>query len=764
MRRMSERSLRRAQQRRIAALQRRETVLRRRFGMAATAALGASAILASSAQATTYQVTSGLDGPADPSCTDPCTLRDRIAQANAPGNDTITFASSVTGTITLNQGELATPTGAGDLTIVGPGADKLTVSAENASRVFDIGSSASAFAVSGLTVTNGTAPGLNPNGGAILSTGPLTLTDVVVSNSTAPGDGGGVFVGGGLTMVASKITGNTSGGSGGGVRQPTARGGSGKYVSTDMAVEDSVVSGNVAVRGGGISRNSRTPKYGVNVADIARTTISGNKASTRGAGVDLVGLGPGDRFSLSRSTISGNQGGADSVGGGLALTGAVLGAFDVSDSTVSGNVAKTGGGIAFGEPGNPLLDLAESLGIDNSTVASNTATGQGGGVYLSGGKAGFVSSAETRVSGLMAARAARASGTDPGPDVLLTSSVVAGNTGEGAAQDIARATDDPDTGPAAGVFDLSFSLVQKPGDTPVTQTPDGSNLIGADPLLGALENNGGPTQTHLPATTSPVVDSGDAPSRQLLDQRGKPRTIDGGGPRAEGGDGTDMGSVELDRPKPQSGTAGASVTADAAPTVSFTAPAAGAVLPTTAPTTLAATASDDRSVTRVEFRDENRVLCEDTTAPYTCEFRPTSADVGRKTFRAVAVDDAGQSATALRTVAVRRFSLKRITIATTPGRDATSPYTFATTGRLLLPAGVTRADGCNGRVSIQFKAGKKTISTRRVKVTAACTYTSVVSFRVPKRLNPRTLNVRARYSGNAVLYARGSERTTVQVR
>jgi hypothetical protein len=63
------------------------------------------------------------------------------------------------------------------------------------------------------------------------------------------------------------------------------------------------------------------------------------------------------------------------------------------------------------------------------------------------------------------------------------------------------------------------------------------NLLGADPLLGPLANNGGPTQTHVPLPGSPVIDAGDPaiPDPPPTDQRGFPRIV---------GPAVDLGSVE----------------------------------------------------------------------------------------------------------------------------------------------------------------------------------------------------------------------------
>src|SRR5947209_3253223 len=76
----------------------------------------------------------------------PGSLRQAVADV-APGG-TITF--DVTGTIALTGGELTIDK---DLTINGPGANQLTVSGNNLSRVFNI--NGGSVDISGLTISNG---------------------------------------------------------------------------------------------------------------------------------------------------------------------------------------------------------------------------------------------------------------------------------------------------------------------------------------------------------------------------------------------------------------------------------------------------------------------------------------------------------------------------------------------------------------------------------------------------------------------------------
>ena len=53
------------------------------------------------------------------------------------------------------------------------------------------------------------------------------------------------------------------------------------------------------------------------------------------------------------------------------------------------------------------------------------------------------------------------------------------------------------------------------------------DLVNTDPLLGALQNNLGPTLTHELLTGSPAIDSGDDTDCPLQDQRGAYRPADG---------------------------------------------------------------------------------------------------------------------------------------------------------------------------------------------------------------------------------------------
>ncbi len=78
-----------------------------------------------------------------------------------------------------------------------------------------------------------------------------------------------------------------------------------------------------------------------------------------------------------------------------------------------------------------------------------------------------------------------------------------------------------------GIVTGSHNLIQDTAHAcGLTNGTDG-NLIGFDPLLGPLANNGGSTLTLLPLLGSPAINAGDNASCPAFDQRGFPRPMDG---------------------------------------------------------------------------------------------------------------------------------------------------------------------------------------------------------------------------------------------
>jgi len=216
----------------------------------------------------------------------PGTLRQAIFDASS--GDTINFASTVN-QIQLNSGsdELLINK---NLTIDGPGADKLTVRANGGFfRIFHIAPASITTTISGLTISFGRPPN-NEHGGGILNAGTLTINGCTISGNMTQGNNGngaGVANDGFLTVTNSTVSGNST------LAQP-----------------------NETPYGGGIANTG--------TLTIANSTVSGNGPffsgySTYGGGIANFN---GGALIIMNSTVSGN-GIADSVsgcGGGIFIS------------------------------------------------------------------------------------------------------------------------------------------------------------------------------------------------------------------------------------------------------------------------------------------------------------------------------------------------------------------------------------------------------------------------------------------------------------
>lgn len=421
------------------------------LGVAALAAVPA-------ANAATFTVTNLNDSGAG-------SLRQAIADANsAATDDVVDFQAGLTGTITLTTGEIAITD---DVDIDGPGAATITVSGNNASRVFYLYNPPELINVriAGLTITQGS----DSYGGGIMNVDEnLTIEDAVITGNHANGDGGGLWSDGfshTLTIRNSTLSGNTSNGDGGAI-----------YVEdtgNTLTIEGSRITGNTAGdQGGGIYLYD--PDHNI---DILSTTISGNTAAVTGGGIYLYSFDNG-RLLIQDSTVSGNSAQA---GGGMFLYSPDHG-LEIVNTTVSGNQATTGAG-----GGIYLYNGYYTMSANFVTIANNSAASEGGGIFM------------------MSA------------PVDITNSIIGDNT--------APANADLSTGPE-GEFDVAYSLVEAPGTATIT---DNGGNINVDPQLDPLANYGGPTETHRPGVNSPVINAADPTfvPPPITDQRGFARVVAG---------------------------------------------------------------------------------------------------------------------------------------------------------------------------------------------------------------------------------------------
>ena len=173
-----------------------------------------------------------------------------------------------------------------NLTIVGTGADVLTVSGSNSSRVFH-SSSGKTVAISGMTFVNGSFTGL---GGAIYNDhATLQLTSCAIASTSSSNRGAGITndgsAGGGATLTINRCTfsSNTTTDSGGAIYNDGAAG------AAVLSITNSTFSANSANGGGGALFNDG--EGGGNAsATVTNCTFFGNAASGGfGGGLDFNG-------------------------------------------------------------------------------------------------------------------------------------------------------------------------------------------------------------------------------------------------------------------------------------------------------------------------------------------------------------------------------------------------------------------------------------------------------------------------------------------
>ena len=170
------------------------------------------------------------------------------------------------------------------LTITGPGADRITVSGNNASRIFNLTSGSATVAISGLRLAGGATAGA---GGAIASIGALTLDAVWLQGNAAGDGGGGVYVGrpdvgaaGTAVIRNSTLSGNSvtgAGGAGGGALLAVGAPGAAAAVT----VQNSTISGNSASASAGMGGGG-VAFVGAGIT-LVSSTLAYNTAAAGGA-------------------------------------------------------------------------------------------------------------------------------------------------------------------------------------------------------------------------------------------------------------------------------------------------------------------------------------------------------------------------------------------------------------------------------------------------------------------------------------------------
>jgi CSLREA domain-containing protein len=408
-----------------------------------------------------------------------------------------------------------------DLAITGAGRDTTIVDAAGLDRVLDV-FAPSTLALRGLTITGGSLLDWNlprSEGAGIENAGNLVIVDVAVTGNATVGRGGGIHSTGPLAVTNSLVDQNTSYEGSGGIdatgrtilHRMTITGNLGGVQSSRPHREDIGAAGGLGVSGSlWLTRSLIEGNHGwggewgvggaaVRQAWIVDTTIRGNSGTSCGSG----GIAMVDSV-LMTSTVSSNRGGYCADAGGVI-------AFDsrIVNSTISGNHLE-----------EPYYGHAGGIFSSGTTIVATTITanidahpewsGQTSGLY-----------ADTDV-----------------PTRLIGTILAENRDGDGNPADCVGAVESGGN-----------NLIGSASGCPFPAT--GTDLVGVDPLLGPLADNGGPTMTHSLLAESPAIDafacgnSDDLPACLASDQRGVRRPQDGNGDHVRR---HDIGALEAKRP------------------------------------------------------------------------------------------------------------------------------------------------------------------------------------------------------------------------
>lgn len=541
-------------------------------------ALSSSALTPVWAAGNVYVVNSTADQPdidlGDGICatiSSTCTLRAAIMQANfISGPNTITVPSGVY-LLTRPGDDDAAVLGdldiIDDLTIQGAGSGVTIVDGNGTmtgDRVFQIFSSAKETSLSGLTIRNGKKiTNTFDSGGGIYWTGGgghLRLSDLIVEGNLAH-YGGGIYLdyasdGGDVTLDNLILRANTA----------TTAAGGGLVVALngplmDFAMRNSQVYSNTAFQGGGIYLQSSLMPFSTYSATIAGSQIYSNTAG-HGAGIDNDSGNADNPLLLIDSYLHHNHSaslaGAIENNGGLSIQRSTLdtniaamqgggiynndnGVLEITQSTLSANTAQFGGGIFI----ESFIYTKTLASVVNSTISGNTASHEGAGLYADGGRAQFYNAtiaANQIVVPVGNFYPAMGAGLLITPNYGINAIITLQNTliGDNSLR----------VGINAPVPDDCYGRVRAQGYNLIEtltncafENPSVGDITGKDPVLGPLQSNGGSTQTQALLQTSPAIDAGRPTG--CTDAASAPILTDQRGWRRPIGDRCDIGAVEV---------------------------------------------------------------------------------------------------------------------------------------------------------------------------------------------------------------------------
>lgn len=265
------------------------------------------------------------------------------------------------------------------------------------------------------------------------------------------------------------------------------------------------------------------PLLGSATANISGLTITGGNALPLLLNGSLIGDGGGilntngSTLNLTEVTISGNA--ATSLGGGIATRALLLDTTttNITRSTINNNTSVVGGG-GVSNIGTQLISSATTT-ITNSTISNNSCLAEGGGISNTLGIMNLTNNTISHNNSTVAGGGIVNIAVNPLGTVRLRNNLIAANT--------AVLNTNLISSDVLGIFEslgnnlignrlnaeASFSLSVILDGSPVPN-PNG-DIVGTvtlnqiiDPLLGGLQNNGGPTNTRVQLFGSPAINRG----------------------------------------------------------------------------------------------------------------------------------------------------------------------------------------------------------------------------------------------------------------
>ncbi|KOR37948.1 hypothetical protein AM228_03925 [Planktothricoides sp. SR001] len=489
-------------------------------------------------------------------------LREAIATANS--GDTIQFDSSLANqTITLTTGQIEINK---NLIIDGSNSAGLTISGNNASRVFDLRWTTdfqpTNLTLKNLTIANGQTTGIGKAGaGAGIRTDQqttLTVENTTFNNNKASGLGGGAIYSGyrsKLTIINSEFNNNDSSQALDDNSQLSEHGGGAILIWSDSqaTIQGSQFTNNKGINGGAI--NNLLSQLAIKTSTFLNNNSTPGLTANHGYGGAIYtdGASPNDGINpgtirITQSRFEGNQGAGQ--GGALFLFMYPPDQAIVEESTILNNtVIKNAKGDALG---GGLRAGNGQLTITKTTLANNIADSQGGGLWIGEGTPTAI--INSTFSGNQALKGADGSGTGVGgaisinttqPAQIINSTIsdnyaaFMGGAFWGNNQNTTATNSIFNNNQGGNPWNIKHQTggqlldgggnIEWPG--PQTTAADDvtvtANITIADPKIGLLQDNGNGQLSYALLSGSPAIDAGVNTGAPTTDQNGQNRPVDG---------------------------------------------------------------------------------------------------------------------------------------------------------------------------------------------------------------------------------------------